>query len=116
MKIIYNKIIPFPGFIAINLFGVLFVREEYRGKLSPTIINHESIHTEQMKEMLYIFFYLWYGIEWFVRLFIQPRYAYRGISLEQEAYSNERNQDYLKTRKRFAWWEYIKHRYNPDRR
>ena len=24
MKIIYNNIIPFPGFKAINLFGVLF--------------------------------------------------------------------------------------------
>lgn len=27
MKIIYNDIIPFQGFYAINLFGVLFVRE-----------------------------------------------------------------------------------------
>jgi len=27
MKIIENKIIPFPGYKAINLFGILFVRE-----------------------------------------------------------------------------------------
>jgi hypothetical protein len=27
MKIIYNKIIPFPGYKAINLFGILFARK-----------------------------------------------------------------------------------------
>lgn len=30
MKIIYNKLIPFKGFIAINLFGIIFVRKEYK--------------------------------------------------------------------------------------
>jgi len=29
MKIVYSKYIPMPGFVAINLFGVLFVRYEY---------------------------------------------------------------------------------------
>lgn len=29
MKIIYNNIIPFKGFLAINLFGVLFVYSVY---------------------------------------------------------------------------------------
>ena len=66
MKIIYNRFIPFKGFIAINLFGTLFVRQE-KGKpepyVSPRTINHESIHTEQMKELGYIFFYIWYFIE-----------------------------------------------------
>ena len=49
-----------------NLFGVLFVRWE-KGKPKPTLskytINHESIHTKQMKELGYIFFYIWYVIE-----------------------------------------------------
>ena len=93
MKIVYNKIIPFKGFVAINLFGVLFVREEYRGRLKPSMLTHEGTHTEQMKEMLYIFFYLWYFLEWVVRLIIATRTAYRGISLEQEAYDNENNDD-----------------------
>ena len=48
MKIIYNKIIPFKGFLAINLFGFLFARK----KLTEVNINHEKIHTEQMKELL----------------------------------------------------------------
>ena len=28
MKIIYNNVIPFKGFTAINLFGILFARRE----------------------------------------------------------------------------------------
>ena len=58
MKIIRNNIIPFKGFKAINLFGILFVRGN--AELSDEVINHESIHTAQMKEMLYIPFYIWY--------------------------------------------------------
>ena len=51
MKIINNSIIPFKGFIAINLFGTLFVRSEYAYKLElesykAKVLNHEAIHTE----------------------------------------------------------------------
>lgn len=61
MKIIYNKIIPFKGFKAINLFGFLFTRKR---NLLDVDINHEAIHTEQMKELLYIGFYILYFAEW----------------------------------------------------
>lgn len=104
MKIIRNNIIPFPGFKAINLFGVLFVRGN--AEISEVTLNHEEIHTKQMKEMLYIFFYLWYVIEWSIRLFM-PGNAYRNISFEREAYSNEENLEYLKNRKRYSWFSYI---------
>ena len=73
MKIVYNNIIPFKGFLAINLFGILFVKNKYKRFVSAKVINHESIHTLQMKEMLYIFFYLWYFIEWVIRLFINGK-------------------------------------------
>ena len=62
MKIVYNNIIPFKGFLAINLLGVLFVRSKYKGRVSDKVITHETIHTKQMREMLYVFFYLWYII------------------------------------------------------
>ena len=42
MLIIRNKVIPFKGFKAINLFGILFVREN--AKLDAKTINHEEIH------------------------------------------------------------------------
>lgn len=49
MRIIYNKIIPFKGFSAINLFGVIFAREGQT--ITPSTINHEKIRTEQMREL-----------------------------------------------------------------
>ena len=110
MKIIYNNLIPFKGFIAINLFGVLFVRNEYKkrfesGGFATTTLNHESIHTEQIKELGYIFFYIWYFIEWLLRLPFGN--AYYNISFEREAYTNEKNIKYLQTRKHYSFLKYI---------
>ncbi len=103
MKIIKNNFIPFKKFNAINLFGVVFYREG--PEITATTIRHEQIHTAQMKEMLYIFFYLWYVVEWFVRYVIErdAHKAYRSISFEREAYDNQDNLTYFKGRKRFAW-------------
>lgn len=55
MKIIYNKYIPFKGFLAINLFGVLLVRRTWRD-INVTLLHHEKIHTAQMKELGYVLF------------------------------------------------------------
>ena len=50
MKIIYNNIIPFKGFKAMNLFGVLFVRKDANSQMTNTDINHESIHSEHIRK------------------------------------------------------------------
>lgn len=107
MKIIYNKIIPFPGFKAINLFGVLFVRKGCT--MSETDINHEMIHTAQMNEMGYVMFYLWYLVEWLIKLVKlgDGNKAYRAISFEREAYGNEKNLIYTTTRAKYAWRKMI---------
>jgi hypothetical protein len=99
---IWNKWIPFKGFRAINLFGVCFVREGQ--PMPPHSINHEKIHTAQMKELWYVGFYLIYFLEWLVRLIITSTVAYRNISFEREAYDNQYDYNYLKSRKRFAQW------------
>lgn len=109
MKIIYNSIIPFKGFIAMNLFGILFVRKELKHKLTDVTINHESIHAEQIKELLFIPFYIIYLLEWIWRyLFTKDRFthkAYRNISFEKEAYLNEGDLNYIYwRRKHFAMW------------
>lgn len=101
MKIIYNNIIPFKGFKAINLFGLLFVRKG--SKMSEADINHEKIHTAQMKELLYIPFYLLYVGEWLIKLVTEEN-AYRSISFEKEAYDNENDLTYLKRRKHYGMW------------
>ena len=107
MKIKYSKIIPFKGSYAINLFSTLFIREEYKEQpISETTLNHESIHTVQMKEMWYVFFYIWYFIEWLLLLFSVGKDAYYRISFEREAYDNEDNLKYLETRKPFSWFKY----------
>ncbi len=103
MKIIFNNIIPFKGFLAINLFGVLFVRGDKRA-LSDVTINHEKIHTAQMKELWYIGFYMVYLLEWLVRL-CQQGNAYRNISFEREAYLHERDMSYLHNRPKYAMWK-----------
>ncbi len=107
MKIIRNNIIPFKGFAAINLFGVLFIRGDT--VITSRLVNHETIHTAQMREMLYVFFYLWYFAEWLVRLvqYRNSNKAYRAISFEREAYAGEGNALYLSRRKRFAWAGYL---------
>ena len=61
-------------------------------------INHEKIHLKQQVELWLIGFYLWYGLEAFK--------GYFNNHFEKEAYSNERNLDYLKTRKRFSFLKY----------
>ena len=102
MKVIYNNIIPFRGFAAMSLFGLILAREECM-PLSKVTLNHEAIHTAQMKEMLYVGFYLWYVVEWLVKLFIYGKQAYRNISFEREAYAYEGYEGYLSIRKRYNW-------------
>lgn len=105
MKIVQNKLIPPKGFIAITLFGVVFARKE----LNERIKNHEAIHIKQGNEMLWILFYLCYGIEWIVRLiqFRDKKLAYYNISFEREAYINQLDDEYLNKRKLFSWIKYL---------
>ncbi len=106
MKIIYNNIIPTRKFIAINILGIIFCRKQYNS-ISDTTINHEKIHTAQMKEMLYVFFYLFYISEWFIKLFFYGKESYSNISFEREAYQYDFAEDYLSKRKRFAWVKFL---------
>ena len=107
MKIIFNRIIPFGRrFHAINLFGVLFAK----GPCNRYVINHESIHTVQIKELGYVFFYIAYLSEWIVRTIQFGGFfkGYENISFEREAYGNDRDLDYLKKRKHYSFLKYIK--------
>lgn len=108
MIIVRNKLIPPKGFAYINLFGVLFTRRV--GNISDVAFFHESIHTKQMRELLYVPFYVLYALEWWVRL-IQYRdahKAYRNISFEREAYAHQGElQGYLDNRKHYHWFRHM---------
>lgn len=107
VAILPNHLLPLPGFGCINLFGYLLCRDSICDKT----LRHEQIHTVQMREMLYIGFYLWYIIEWvyqgIVRLFNKDMRPYHFITFEQEAYEHDDDPSYLQTRKRWAWVVYI---------
>jgi len=118
MKVIKNSFIPWGYAAYINLFGVIFTRLASTN-LSKKTINHESIHTLQMKWLLYIPFYILYFIEWILKLpialFVKPnnyknsfiQYAYRSISFEQVAYKYENDYNYLETANPYEWIKYI---------
>ena len=107
MVIIRNNIIPFKGYKAMNILGILFCRKNAR--IDEVTITHECIHTAQMCEMLFVFFYLWYCIEYIVKLIIyrNTKKAYRSIGFEREAYVNEIDPNYLKNRKHYSWISFI---------
>jgi hypothetical protein len=102
---IYNSIIPPKGFKCINLFGIVFARKDV--KVLQRDIHHEKIHTAQMKELLFIFFYIIYLTEYFIGLikYKNKHDAYRGISFEVEAYEYQNKPTYLRSRKHFAQWK-----------
>lgn len=89
------------SFLAICLFGFIFsVRP-----LDKTELNHELIHAAQQRELLYLPFFLWYGIEWLVLLmkYRNGIEAYRHIRFEQEAYRHQHDLDYLQKRKHYHY-------------
>jgi hypothetical protein len=107
MIFITKHIVP-KGFIGITLFPFIFLKNQSL-RNDEIIVNHEKIHLYQQKEMLVIFFYIFYGLEWFFKLIkYRNRYlAYKNLSFEREAYQNEHNFNYLKNRKKWAFLNYL---------
>lgn len=86
----------------------VFVRkEEYA---TPIFINHERIHFKQQIETLIIGSWILHIIEdLYSRLFLKLKspdyYLYRAV--EQEAYRNQHDMNYLKNRKWFSLLKYV---------
>ena len=101
MKVLLNNIIPLGSYVAINLFGLVLSRRP----LSKVERNHEYIHTLQQRELLWVGFYLWYMIEWMIKLCVRrsAKRAYFTISFEREAYAHQRDLDYRHHRPFWAW-------------
>ena len=78
----FVKIITFNWPVAITLapFGIYINQKYYTLDNVPwQTKNHESIHWPQQLQLLIIFFYIWYLIEWLIRLPINGKGAYRNI-------------------------------------
>lgn len=92
----------------ITLFPFIFIRKP-EDKDNKILINHEKIHIRQQIELLVIFFYIWYVIEyyyWLIKL-KNKHHAYMRISFEREAYTNECHLNYLKKRKLWCFFNYL---------
>ena len=95
MKVVITKHFPFGKFVAINMFARLYLKDKDKSRLTLMIrypnryfklIQHERSHTKQQNDLLGIFFYVWYVIEWFFKLFTEGK-AYRELCFEREAVS-----------------------------
>jgi len=92
----------------ITLYPFIFIKNP-EDKSNKVLINHEKIHLRQQLELLVIFFYIWYVVEyyfWLLKL-KNPQKAYRRISFEREAYAMEHDLNYLKKRRIWAFSKYF---------
>ncbi len=88
-----------PGFRALAFFPFIFVRKEAR--FTETTKQHERIHFMQQKELSPLLFLVMYLL-----FFIIYR-GYETIPFEREARENETNKQYHKTRKAYAFTNYL---------
>lgn len=108
MIIVWQWLLKSTKISGITLFPFIILRK-VQDRDNEILLNHERIHLRQQLELLVVFFYLWYVIEyyyWFFRL--RDSYmAYRYISFEREAFAKETELNYLKKRKLWSFWKYI---------
>jgi len=105
--IVAKYLIP-KGYRGWAVFPFVFVKYAV-DKENLVFVNHERIHLRQQLEMLIIPFLIWYAVEFFIKLIQLKNWnlAYRNIGFEREAYANEKDLYYLKSRTFWAFLKYI---------
>ena len=105
--VVFSKYLFHSNFNAIAIWPFIILKSKNL-KDNDVLIYHEKIHLQQQKEMLWLFFFIWYLIEFLLKLikFKNPMMAYRNLSFEREAYANEHDKSYLKKRN---FWNFIKY-------
>lgn len=96
------------GFAAgLCLFPFILLRSDARG--NAVMINHERIHFRQQAELLVLGFHALYLFMLLANLARHRRFlpAYRALCFEREAYRNDRDPHYLRTRRPFASFRYL---------
>lgn len=141
--VIYNKLIPFDGFLAMVTLFILWIRREHKGdtrRLNERFFGHETIHVYQQTEIwitsivisilcciLFNLSWWWmfatpliplllYVICWIIEIILPPyNLAYKNICFETEAKYNENNPEYLNKRKlfQFKFLKYISNKKYP---
>ena len=90
---------------AITVFFLVFSK----GKINEVTKRHETIHFQQQLELGFVLQWLLYGLFWLFGLvwYRSGSEAYYKNPFELEAYGNDKNENYLEERKRYAWTYYI---------
>jgi len=91
---------------AITIWPFIFVKLDYFDQI---LLNHEKIHIRQYTETLVVGFYLIYAYDYLLNRLIRKKShvkAYLNIRLEREAYANQYDENYMYTRKHYAWRHY----------
>ena len=109
MFLIVSKYLIPKGYRGMAVFPFVIVKYD-SDKTNSAFVNHEKIHLRQQLEMLIIPFFVWYLVEYLIRLiqYKNAALAYRNISFEKEAYAKEADLDYLKNRSFFRSLYYLK--------
>ena len=107
MIVLVNRFLLGKNFSGITLWPFIILKDS-KFKKDVVMMNHERIHLRQQAELLVVFFYIWYSLEYLIRLIqYRNRYeAYKNISFEREAYSNEKDLQYANRR---PFWKFIKY-------
>lgn len=107
MIVVFKYIIP-KKYSGLTIFPFIFLKNK-ESINNILFLNHEKIHLKQQIELLWIFFFVWYFIEYGIRILQYKNHdlAYKMISFEKEAYKNEQDLNYLKSRKTFAFLKYL---------
>ena len=109
MFVIVAKYLIPKGFSGLTIFPFIFLKEE-KDVSNPVMMQHEKIHIRQQMELLILPFFIWYGIEYFIRIlqYKNKHLAYRNISFEREAYANESQNNFLQKRRFWNFLKYLK--------
>ncbi|MCD2260668.1 hypothetical protein KWG70_15740 [Psychroserpens sp. XSD401] len=107
MVLISKYLVP-RGYVGITIFPFIFLKYNYL-KTNATLVNHERIHLRQQLEMLIIPFYIFYVVEFLIKWVKMKNWykAYHHISFEKEAYTHEKDLNYLKSRPFFGFVSYL---------
>ncbi|UFH36830.1 hypothetical protein [Flavobacterium acetivorans] len=109
MIFIVSKYLVPKGYRGLTVFPFVFLKCCI-DKESGVLINHEKIHLRQQIELLVLPFFIWYFLEYLIRLlqFRNSHLAYRNISFEREAYAHESELGYLKKRSFFRFVKFLR--------